>query len=248
MNLTKIDNEEFSTSDEEASKKKFLSVIESLTASLIIKRNDAVAFRAASGVEQRWREDEKLFDGSLMLDSGKNSMMDYATGEAPTKLSNQPRRSMVEVNIIRSKCETAEGRFSDIMLPTDGKNWGMKVTPVPELIASAKDDRPARDKISKQPLINSDGEVTKVSDVAAADMKKAKESMKLMETEIDDQFVECAYNAENRKLIKAACRLGTGILKGPNVVKKIRKAYQKKSAGTESIHVLSAMEEKYGKI
>ena len=228
--------------NDDTDEKKFFSVIDALTSSLILKRDEAVAFRAASGVERRWREDEKLFDGSLMLDSGKTDMMDYATGEAPAQMSNTPKRSMVEVNIIRSKCETAEGRFSDIMLPTDGKNWGMKITPVPELLSSIKDDRPVMSKETKKPLINPDNTPMKVSDVALNDMRKAKDAMKLMETEIDDQFVECSYNGENRKLIKASCRLGTGILKGPNVVKKINKSYQKKIVGDESIHVLSALE------
>lgn len=232
-----------SSLNEDDEKKRFIHTLNSLTTNLIKKRNEAVAYRAASGVERRWREDEKLFDGSLMLDSGKVDMMDYATGEAPAKISNQPRRSMVEVNIIRSKCETAEGRFSDIMLPTDGKNWGMDITPVPELINATKDDRPAQLKSSKQPLVNADNTPIKVSDVAMADLKKAKVSMKLMEKEVYDQFVECNYNAENRKLIKSACRLGTGILKGPNVVKKVKKGYQKKSAGDTTVHVLTAIEE-----
>lgn len=244
MKRDDTDNYEDTIESDEKQRQKYIAVVESLTLSLIKKRDIAVAFRAASGVERRWREDEKLFDGSLMLTSGKTDMMDYATGESPTVMSNKPRRSMVEVNIIRSKCETAEGRFSDIMLPTDGKNWGMSVTPVPEFLSAVKDDRPAQNKETKIPILNEANEPVKISDIASNDLQKIKDSMDLMETEVSDQFVECNYNAENRKLIKASCRLGTGILKGPNVVKKIRKAYQKKTSGLDTIHVLSALEEK----
>ncbi len=220
------------------------NVIESISMQLLKKRDIAVAFRAASGIERRWREDEAMFEGNLDSGIGKTSMIDYATQEAPARLSNQPARSMIEINVVRNKCETAEGRFADIMLPVDSKNWALKVTPVPQITQALKDERPARKKDSAEPLVDPDGEQITMADIARKDFERASDSMTLMEKEIEDQLTECNFNSENRKLIKASCRLGTGILKGPNIVKRINKSYQRKvDESGDSVHVLTAVEE-----
>ncbi len=222
----------------------YQKVIESIAQQITKKRDIAVAFRAASGIEKRWRDDEAMFEG--MLDSGliDPSMLDYASGTAPAKSSNQPARSMIEINVVRNKCETAEGRFADIMLPVDSKNWALKVTPVPQITKALKDDRPAFTKDSAEPVLDADGEQLSMADVARKDFDRASDAMALMEKEIEDQLTECNYNAELRKIIKASCRLGTGIIKGPNVVKRVRKSYQQKTdASGASVHVLTAIEE-----
>jgi len=219
------------------------NVISSIAAQITKKRDAAVAFRAASGVERRWREDEAMFEGTLDSGFGHTDMLDYATGIAPAQMSNQPARSMIEINVVRSKCETAEGRFSDIMLPVDSKNWALKVTPVPEVTSALKDDRPAMEASSSQPMTDPEGKQLSMADVARKDFDRASDAMTLMEKEIDDQLTECNNNAELRKIIKASCRLGTGIIKGPNIVKKTRKSYQRKSDGTDSVHVLTTVEE-----
>lgn len=218
-------------------------IITSIAMQLRIKRDEAVAFRAASGIERRWLEDESTFEGVLDSLNGKSDMLDYATGTAPARLSNQPARSMIEINVVRSKCETAEGRFSDIMLPIDSKNWALKVTPVPQITKSLKDSRPAFTKDSASPVLDSQGQQMTMADIARKDFERASDTMVLMEKEVDDQLTECNYNAELRKLIKASCRLGTGIIKGPNVIKRTKKSYQRKEAGSESVHVLTTVEE-----
>ncbi|MFH1616029.1 MAG: hypothetical protein ABIG61_13210, partial [Planctomycetota bacterium] len=47
----------------------------------------------------------------------------------------------------------------------------------------------------------------------------------------------------NRKCVKNAVRLGTGILKGPNVVKQVRKTWLPQTEGKTTVHVLEAIEE-----
>lgn len=215
------------------------ALLDALAASILKKRDEAVEFRAASGVERRWREDEKAFDG---MDTGAPaSMMDYATGEAYLTGSSEPRRSQVVVNIIRGKCEVAEGRFSDIQLPVDDRNWGLKITPVPEVAKGLKDDRLAA--INGQPIQDQQGKPIKISDVARQDRDVAIDKMKGMEQEIDDQLTECSYNSESRKLIRAAVRAGTGVLKGPDVVKRLKKSWAKQMDGDEEVHVLQIEEE-----
>lgn len=222
----------------------YADIIASITSQLTKKRDEAIAFRSASGIERRWKEDEAMFEGSLDSGSARTDMLDYASGVAPAQNSDQPARSMIEINVVRSKCETAEGRFADIMLPVDSKNWALKVTPVPQVTKALKDNRPAFDTESSKPVLDSEGQQLSMADVARKDFERASDAMTLMEKEIDDQLTECNYNAELRKIIKAACRLGTGIIKGPNVVKRIRKSYQRKAdPDGSSVHVLTAIEE-----
>jgi len=217
-----------------------MRLIEALAESLLSKRNEAIEAKAASGVTRRWQEDEKTFNG---LDSStRGKMIDYATGEATLKGSRGPKRSTIIVNVIRGKCETAEGRFSDIQLPVDDKNWGLRVTPNPTITKATKDDRPVAFK--GQPLANkSDGQPIKMSDVAKSDKVKAEKAMLLMEKEIDDQLNECSFNGECRKVIRDAVRLGTGVLKGPSVVKKIARSWNPKTEGDATVYVMETRED-----
>lgn len=213
-----------------------MEAIQRISSSLLKKRDEAVKFRAASGVERRWREDEEAYDIGVETEAGA-SMMDYATGTAPTK-EKGPTRSKVIVNIVRGKCDIATQRFSDIQLPTDDKNYGLEITPIPELAEAIKDDRQARLKGDSTPL-EKDGKPITISDVARKELEVAKEKMKAMETAIDDQLTECRYNAEQRKLIASAVKVGTGILKGPNIIKDVRKKWIK----TENGHELQVKED-----
>jgi len=210
--------------------------MQALISKLLAKRNEAVQYRASSGVEARWLEDEEAYDG---LDAtSRRSMLAYATGTAEPSRGNEPRRSKVIVNIIRGKCEQTEGRFADIQLPTDDRNWGLKVTPVPELSLQLDDETPVVQ--DGQPVMV-DGKQVTLADLAKNEMAEAEKKMAGMEKEIDDQLNECSFNAECRKALASAVRLGTGILKGPGVLKQIRKVWkQDKTAGA---YVLDAMEE-----
>jgi len=189
-----------------------------LADTVLLKRSEAVQYRETSGIERKWHADEVIFDGLDGSNSG-GSMLDYATGEAYKNKGATSSRSSVVINIIRGRCETAEGRFSDILLPVDDKNWGLKVTPVPELNDQMQDERPALQ--NGQAVTDQQGKQSTMADVARDKKNKAKKSMKLMETEIDDQLTECDFNGEQRKLIRSAIRLGTGIIKGPNTVKSV---------------------------
>ena len=218
------------------------SAIQSLSESLLMKRDEAVAYRHSSGVEQMWKEDDENFDGGDGLLTTARNMIEYATGEATKAGSTGPQRSQVVVNIIRGKCETAEGRFAEILLPTDDKNWGLKETPVPEIAKAMKDNRPAAAIGATEPL-KADGRILTMSDVAKMDLEKIKEKMKAMETEIHDNLTECHYNAELRKLISDAVRTGTGIIKGPNIIKKVRKVWIPVEGEKEHIYNLKIVED-----
>lgn len=211
--------------------------LEALTSRLLAKRDEAIKGRAASGVEQRWRTDEAMVD-DCVESGGAASMLDYASGEATYSKSNEPRRSKVVINIIRGKCEQTEGRFADIQLPVDDKNWGLKATPVPELALQMRDKTPVAS--NGEPVVVDGKEIT-LADLAQNEVAIATEKMEAMEKEIEDQLVECSFNGECRKALRDAVRLGTGILKGPSVIKQIRKAWRKDEA--QGVYVLEVVEE-----
>jgi hypothetical protein len=212
------------------------SALFSLAQSLLKKREEAIAFRAASGIERIWRESEALYDG---LDSinDRQDVVDYATGEAQIRTKEQ-RRSRVIVNIIRPKCEVAEGRMSDILFPTDSRNWGLKLTPAPEMSKALKDVRQA--SVQGQPVANDDGSPVTMSEVAKSDKQALAEKMEAMETVIDDQLTECDYNAMSRRVIRSSIKMGTGIQKGPNVVKEVKKKWIEE----DGIYQMAVVEEK----
>jgi len=237
-------DEVFASEEETASEKaRELKIIQDLAASLVVKRNTAVTARASCGIEQIWREDELAFEG---MDESylRTRMIDYATQTAPARQSNKgPKRSQVIINIVRPKCETAEGRFSDIQLPTDGKNWGLLVTPKPEIADGMKDERPAVMKQTKEPVLGPDGQPVAIKQIAKSEKEVAEDKMSKMETVIEDQLTECSYNGESRKAIQNAVRLGTGIIKGPMVVKDVKKSWMKQSDNQTSIRVLKVTED-----
>lgn len=213
--------------------------LQALAVTLLAKRKEAIEGRAASGVERRWREDEKAFDGLEM--NQQQSMIDYATGEATRLNSQEPRRSKVAINIIRGKCETTHGRFSDKILPVDDRNWGLKLTPVPEVVKALTDDEPVT--MGGQPLQNKEGGPLVVSDLAKNELKLAEDAMKGMASEIDDQLNECSFNGECRKIAADAVKAGTGVLKGPSVIKRVKKAWMPRTEGAMTVHVMQAKEE-----
>lgn len=204
---------------------------------LLAKRDEAIKARSASGIEKQWLEDERMFDSSG--DLGMADVTDYATGEAFIRAkSSEPRRSRVVVNIIRGKCEQTEGRFSDIQLPVDDKNWGLKITPVPDIEAQKEDKTPVA--TGGEPVVQ-DGKPVTLADLARNEISLAVEKMKLMEKEIEDQLNECSFNGECRKVARDAIAYGTGILKGPAVISRLRKSWKKSE--TEKAYVLEVTEE-----
>ena len=65
-----------------------------------------------------------------------------------------------------------------------------------------------------------------------------------MQVEIDDQLVECGYNGELRKMIHDAAVLGTGVIKGPVVTNRTRKAWQPYTDATgQTVHQVEIVDE-----
>lgn len=169
-------------------------------------------------IEQRWLDDLRHYHGVY-------------DRETETNLAQKKNSSKIFVNLTRAKCNTAESKWSDLVLPTDDRNWGLKPTPVPTLAQSLTDETPLTLVDGSQAVDPDTGEPHKVKDMAEATMRAAEKAAKLMEAEIDDQLTEANYNPTCRDVIHDAVVLGTGCIKGPMIERRAKKAWIMDEAG-----------------
>lgn len=172
-------------------------------------------------VEDRWIEDLRQYHGRYTDDI--------------TQDLKKAKKSSVFINQTRQKTNAMEARLSDMLFPTDDKNWGIGPTPVPELTVGAEQAAQAAAKASLALAANpndpnaaaakSDAE-QKVS-MLQLRMDEAKKRARCMEEEIDDHLTECSYSAQSRLVIRDACKIGTGVMKGPMTDGKSRRSWQK---------------------
>jgi hypothetical protein len=177
-------------------------------------------------VEQRWLEDLRQLHGEYE-DKLKRDL-------------EAAKRSTLFVNETRPKTNACEARLVDMLFPTDDKNWGIRPTPVPELSETAKramDAAQQRIGDANDAAAQADPShiaVAAEAQVLADTAKQAQDTMEearrradAMSAEIDDQLTECRYAIQMRDVIRDACRIGTGVVKGPVAnTDRVRKAWQ----------------------
>ena len=210
------------------------------------QRDEWIRSRYSYGVDKRWLEDEDQYNAKDNINKAASQMMtSVEQGYPVTTQQAKPHRSTVYIGLTRQKSNAAEARLADILLPTDDRNWGIQPTPKPELMTMARDTQMAGDKETGEPLVNPDtGEPLRMKDIARAAMDVARKKAEAMQLEIDDQLTECDYNAEVRKVIHSAAVMGTGVIKGPIVTNRTRKAWQPyKDTQGNQIHTLEIVEE-----
>jgi len=232
--------------DPEMERERTQERLQAFSQSLSSQRDEWIRARYSYGVDKRWLEDEDQYNAKDNINRAASQMMtSVEQGYPVTTQGAKPHRSTVYIGLTRQKTNAAEARISDILLPTDDRNWGIKPTPKPQLMAMSRDTQMAGDKETGQPLLNPDtGEPLAMRDIARAAMKTAREKSDAMQLEIEDQLVECDYNGELRKVIHNAARLGTGVIKGPIVTNRTRKAWQPyKDMQGNTIHQLDIVTE-----
>ena len=224
--------------------------------SLAATRDDWIRARAATGWDKRASEDLDQYHGVDNATRMASAMMDSVQQGFPvTTRQANPTRSTVFVGVTRQKTNAAEARLTDILLPTDDKNWGIQPTPDPDGARAMVDDGVLVDPATGQPvLFDEQGNVTedpelgrpaRKKDVALASQRAAATAAKAMQQEIDDQLVECDYNSELRKMIHDSAVMGTGVVCGPLVTKRTRKAWleRRDPASGQKVHELQVVEE-----
>lgn len=163
-------------------------------------------------LEKRWIDDLRHY----------NNKYDK---ETEAKLSNaKGKTSTIFVGITRSRTNLAEAKLSDLILPTDDKNWGIGPTPVPSLAKMEGNQDPVQ-LADGRTATKEDGTPYTYADLVRVNREEARKKCDLMQQEIDDQLTEGRYHAVGRDIIHDACVLGTGILKGPMVTKRERRSW-----------------------
>ncbi len=199
--------------------------LQAIANSLEKEADDRVSKR--NPVEKRWLEDLTQFHGK------------YDEGTA-TNLK-RAKKSKLFINKTRPKTNVMESRLSDMLFPTDDRNWGIGPTPVPELTVEAETiaQEAAKAKVAAvaapedQQLQTEAQGADEILVAFTATMEEAKKRARSMEEEIDDHLRECKYSAQARDVILDACKLGTGIMKGPVTDGKHRSRWQQmKEAGS----------------
>lgn len=205
------------------------------------------AVRKRTQIEERWLEDERFYRGRY-----------DETTEA--NLAKQSTKSRSIINMTGPKTNAWAARLGDLLFPADDRNWGIGPTPVPELIeqadraqaeAAAADEEAARlveehnrrqetgeaPDQSLLPRAATAGEravaLRDTEATARHTMDIAKKRSEAMQREMDDQLTECQYPKRSRDIIDDACRLGSGIIKGPLFANRPRRKWTqaKDSAG-----------------
>lgn len=170
-------------------------------------------------IERRMIEDLRQYHGRY--DADTEALMSSA----------KYKRSKVYANITRSKTNAAEARLSELLFPADDKNWGIEPTPIPEVYQALQD---------QTPIPGPDGQPATVGDAAQAALDAAKKACEKMSTAIEDALVESDYSSEARRAIHQAAMLGTGVLKGPVIVSRTNKRWERVDdpATGQSVRVL----------
>lgn len=160
-------------------------------------------------IEDRWLDDLSQFHGKY--------------SEKMVGNLKEAKRSSLYINLTRQKTNAMEARLSDMLFPTDDRNFGISQTPVPELTQEAERASQAaidaKMKLAQDPenqaLIQAVTEADLIADRIQAVVDEAAMRAKLMEDEIEDIFKHSRYEAACRDAIRDACQIGTGIIKGP---------------------------------
>lgn len=181
--------------------------IESFGQRLAKKREEAVAWRKASGIEDEWTAAEDAYQG--IDDANRSQVTGKPSSPNGGFINTSVRtagRSTVFLNITRPYTDAAAAKVGDMLLPTDDSPWAIKPTPI------AQDAQTA---------------LTPLAMVAQQSMQEAQERAKKAAEgatkQIEDWLVECQWHGEVRKMIEDCARLGTGILKGPIPVKRFNR-------------------------
>jgi len=230
--------------DPEELMRKKAEKLQSFGSSLGGQRDEWIRSRGSYGVDKRWIEDEDQYNGKDNINKAASQMMtSVEQGYPVTTQGAKPHRSTVFIGMTRQKTNAAEARLADILLPTDDRNFGIQPTPSPELMGMSKDNKAAMDQ-QGQPIMSEDGQPARVRDVVKAVLEMATKKANAMQTEIDDQLVECNYNGELRKVIHDSAVLGTGVIKGPIVTNRTRKAWQPMTDNMgQTIHQIEIVQE-----
>ncbi len=197
---------------ERAMAERLAAKVEAFGESLRKKRDEAVAGRKQSGIEDEWTLAEDAYGGIDDANRGDTAVGKpsspnggYINGPA----RNAAVRSRVFLNITRPYTDSASAKVADMLLPTDDTPWSIQPTPLPELDQLMPEAQPGMQPGMQPP------QMTQVQAAVEQVKQQAKKAAEGATEQIEDWLIECQWHGEVRKLIEDCARLGTGVLKGP---------------------------------
>lgn len=208
--------------------------IDSVTRLILRKRKRAVDYRRQCGIEIEWMRAEEQYEG---IDDANREDVRYLKSASPggtpipaDSSSTQATRSTAFLNITRPYTDAAVARMSDMLLPTDDRNWSIKPTPMPQLEARKGDMTPVPGMTTRAPAPVPGGAGMQpgpppgtlrpltVADAIQEMLNRADDQAQAAQRRIDDWLVEGQYHGEVRDVLMDCGKYGTGILKGPTPV------------------------------
>lgn len=222
-----------------------VAILDALGQSLSSKRADAIAARAASGIETEWLGDQEFYAG--YDDANRDEFLrtankPLASGASSEVQNKKAKGSTVFPNITQPYCDAAAARVGDMLLPTDDRNFVTEPTPIPELGKLQSFFEGEAEEAAPQPgqppqeMTPIDQAMDKIKKIKAEAAQKAERA----QTRIDDWLVECGYHGELRHAIDDCAILGSGVIKGPVPVNRKASKWERNESGE---FVLTIIEE-----
>lgn len=234
-----------SRSDAEiASEEALAAKVDAFGASLTKRRDEAIAARKNSGIEDEWRRCEEAYEGIDDANRGATAAMGKPSSADGGYYNGAPEqeagRSTVFLNITRPYVDAAAARVGDMLLPTDDTPWALRPTPIATTVQTkpmasmdvmqqagampqmspGMELLPAVGQPAMQVVPGMPPQKSPLALAMEQEQQAAKEKAEKATKQIEDWLVECQWHAEVRKMIEDCARLGTGILKGPFPVKR----------------------------
>lgn len=201
-------------------------------------RDDAVRYRAESGIEQTWLDAEEAYlgidDENRHEFTGNWQKPSNPQGPLTRTNSSNGVKSTAFVKITSRYVDAGAAKVGEILLPIDGKAFSFTATPVPELIKmqadksqvmvdgkpAMRDARPDEMPPPQPQLAGAPPPPPATVPLTQADLAQeaidgAHKKAEAAETRIYDWMVQASYPTETRKSIHDRARLGVGVIKGP---------------------------------
>lgn len=195
-------------------------ILQSIGSVLEARKRKAVTHKTQ--IEYRMQLDNDQYWG---LGSGPTTKADVAAGYHGGRRSN----GVPIDNKTRSMTRIASARIGDMLFPTNSPNWALRPTPDPdipeqvivqeyqtELQANPPEVDPETGQPGEPPPINAEALAAKIATRACRKMTR----------KVADCLAESVYPKLGRAAILDACRVGTGIIKGPYMKRTVRKHYR----------------------
>ena len=217
----------------------------------LVQRLQSLADKRVSqrkSIEDRWLEDIEQYYGRYDAQTAKSL--------------RESNLSQVFVNMTQKKTNSMAARLGDLLFPTDDRNWDIGPTPEPELATEAEKAAAASRMMQQQlaqaaqaqqqggqpdPRMQALEQAARAADEADKDMQariaEGKSRAKLMARKIEDQLTESLYAATMRKVIEDACKLGTGVAKGPVTGDRVRKGWKRGPDGAFTLQTAAGAEQ-----